>query len=129
MTDVATIPVAPAPEAPKEKKLRGRNSYQTVFKSVEEAQAEATKRTSGPTRVWKAHVNGKDIVTLANHFDHACGNVFLHLGMVCEEIGGRIRQPKQLSPDAVMAAVNAMPESEREAVLAQLKALLGAKKK
>ena len=96
-----------------------------IFGSAEEAKKEADGRTKGPRRAFKASLNGKDYFVVANNEGRAGGEAFMKAGGTVEEIGKKSGggAPKAMSIDAIMAAVNALPEAERAGVLAQLKGL------
>lgn len=133
-TTVQTAPVAGAP-APKEKLANSvGGKYQELYNSAEEATKEANGRTKGPNRAYTAKFTGKDGVekvfhVVAGNWDRAAGIAFQQCGGVVDEIGKpeRAKTIKPVGVDGIMAAVNALPVAERDAVMAQLKALAAAK--
>lgn len=127
-----TAPATPSADAPaKKEKPEGQvGKYQELFDSAEAATKEANGRTKGPNRAFTAKFTGKDGVektfhVVAGNWDRAAGIAFMQCGGVVDEIGKpeRTKTVKPVGIDGIMAAVNALPEAERDAVMAQLKAL------
>jgi hypothetical protein len=125
-TAPSTATAASADTAPVPKKKRERKVYQEHFSDAESAIAEAGARTKGPRRAFTVSFNGTTYSVVANNEGRALGAVLAKLGASVEEIG-KTKRAKALGVDGVMAAVNALPADQREAVLKQLKALSGAK--
>lgn len=111
----------------KEKEKASKPKLQTVFASADEAQKEAGNRTKGPRRAFTCTKGDKEIHVVANNEGRALGLAALNDGWVAQELGKEAKKPKAIGMDAILAAINAMPEAERAAVQAQLKALTGGK--
>lgn len=127
-TAPTSAPAAPtASAAPAEEKAK-REKWQEVFLTAEAAVKAADDRTKGPRRAFKCTLNGKDVFVVANNEGRAGGVAYTTAGGTVEEIGKKAKAPKPVGVDGIMAAVNSLPEAEREAVLAQLKAIAGGKK-
>lgn len=117
-------PVAPlAPKVKKEKPPR-----QAIFPTAEAAVEEAAGREKGPRRAFKTELNGKTLFVVHNNEGRAGGVAFMEAGGKIEELG-KVRKQKQIGVDGILAAVNGLPETERKAVMEQLKTLLGGAKK
>lgn len=132
-TTTQTAPATPTAPAKKEKADGQVGKYPELFPSSDAAVAEANGRTKGPNRAFTAKFTGKDGVektfhVVAGNWDRAAGIAFMQCGGVVEEIGKpeRARSSKPVGVDGIMQALQALPEAERAAVMAQLKAL-GAK--
>lgn len=115
-----TTPTAPA--APEQKKPRGVPSL--VCKTPEEAVKEAEGRTKGPRRAFTCKQGDKVLHVVAHNEGRAGGVAFATLGGTVEEIG-KVKRTKVLGVDGIMAAINALPEDQRAAALAQIKAMQG----
>lgn len=137
-TGAAKTPVAPvaapavpkAPEAPKapegEKKPKAeRVKYEEVFATAEAAEKEAKGREKGPRRAFKCtSADGKEYFVVANNEGRAGGIAFEKTGGKVEELGAsKAGKTKAIGVDGVLAALNSLPEDQREAVLAQLAGL------
>jgi hypothetical protein len=123
MADATATPT-PAPVAEKAKRV----PMQTVYPSAEAAIKEAQSRTKGPRRAFKTVLNGKELYIVHVNEGRAGGVAFETAGGKVEELGRAPRAAKPMGPEAVLAAVQGLPEADRKAVLDQLKTLLGAKK-
>lgn len=128
-----TAPAAPkAPEAPKteapaaEKPKRKRGeAQQTVYPTAEAAIKEAEARTTGARRPFKVSYEGKDTFVVAHSEHHAAWVVASTLpGFTIEKLAGRAKS-KPLGVGSILDAISAMPEAERAAIMAQIKALGG----
>lgn len=97
------------------------------FPSVQAALDLATKRKKGARRVFVCTApDGKQTILLSHNQYHAGAVAFGKIGGKVEEHGKPARAVKPVTPDAFMAALATMPENEKQAVLAQLKSLMGA---
>lgn len=129
MAETTVKPTAgktPTPENKPVKEKAPKEKLQEVFPTAEAAIAAAESRTKGPRRAFKCTNGGKDYFVVANNEGRAGGIAFAQLGGKVEEIG-KVKKAKPVGIDAIMAAVGSLPESERKAVLDQLKALGAAK--
>jgi hypothetical protein len=136
-TATATAPSAPAtpPKADEGKNGEGNGGKkgrgpkpQEVFPTADAAIEAAKSRDKGPRRAFKCTApNGAEIFVVAHNEGRAGGIAFTQITGKVEELGGKARATKAVGVDGIMAAVNALPEAERTAVLAQLKALTGGK--
>lgn len=121
----ATTPTAPPTEAPKEKKeKKERAKYQEHFDTAEAASEAAASRTKGPRKAFKVVFGDKTFYVVHNNEGRALGSALAKMGGTAEEIGKAPKKTKALGFEGVMAAIQALPEGEREAVL---KAMTGAK--
>jgi hypothetical protein len=66
---------------------------------------------------------GKVRFVVMHNEGRASGVSWLDAGHLVEEIGRAPRKAKPLGLDGIMAAINALPEAERAAVLAQVDGL------
>jgi hypothetical protein len=114
---------APAQEQKSEKAPK--EQRKELFATEAEALAEANARTKGPRRAFTCTLGGKTHHVVANNEGRAAGVAFLQHGGKVVELGERAKRAKPLGVDGVMAAINALPEAERAAILAQLKSLPG----
>lgn len=112
-----TAPVAPATEN-KPKKERVKWTY--IFPSADAAKAEAEKRDGGPRRPFTLTINGATYYVVAHNPEHAKSLAFDEQKGTCSEIGKAAKAPKELSVDAILAALNTLPEKDREAVKAAM---------
>jgi hypothetical protein len=125
MSTATQSPPTPA-VAPVAKKVRP--VLQAIFKSEEECIKEANSRTKGPRRAFKVtemHGGkpGKVRFVVMHNEGRAGGVAWMDAGHIVEEIGRAPRKAKPLGLDGIMAAINSLPEAEKNAVLAQLKEL------
>jgi hypothetical protein len=120
-----TLPSVPAAAtatneaAPKKKRPSTVPGY---HKSEQVAFAVASTRTKGARRVFAVTYQGKTRYCTCSHIAFVGEEEFKQLGGGIVECGKTARAPKIAGVDGVMAAVNALPEEERNKVLAQLKA-------
>lgn len=125
-------PAAPKAEGAAEEKSekKGRVQYQEVFDTAEAATKEASTRTKGPRRAFECKYEDETFYVVANNEGRAGGVAFKQLGGEITELGakGRRAPATQASVGSIMEAINAMPEADKAAVLAQLAALTGGKK-
>jgi hypothetical protein len=113
--------------APKAKRGK-REQLQELFDTEEQAVETAQGRQKGPRRAFKVTApDGKAYYAVHNNEGRALGAVAAKCGFTAEELGKKARASKPVTVDGVLAAVNSLPEAERAAVLAQLKALTGGK--
>lgn len=127
LTPPVVPPTPPAPQAPEaaaEGKKKGRVEYKEVFASAEEAEKEANSREKGPRRAFSCKFGDDTIFVVANNEGRAGGVAFRQLGGSVTEIGKKAAAGKPVSVGGIMESINALPEAERAAVLAQLKAAL-----
>ena len=113
---------APAAEAPKPK----RESYTKLWPDAASAIKDATSRDKGPRQAFTAKFGGKEYHIVAANAHHAGGVIFEHCGDVIDRVDTPERgprTPKTLGLDAIMAAINNLPEAERAAVMASLKTI------
>lgn len=122
LTPPVVPPVPPTPAAPEGKPAKpAKEKLQEVFPTAEAATAEANSREKGPRRAFECEaVGGEKVFVVANNEGRAGGVAFLQLGGKVAEIG-RTAKAKPVGVAGIMEAVNALPEAERAAVLAQLK--------
>lgn len=92
-----------------------------IFKSEEEALAEAGKREKGPRRAFKTECGGKTIYVVTDNPSAAGAIGFINAGGKVTELGRAEKGVKAMGLDAIMAAVAALPESERVKVMESLK--------
>ena len=120
----ATKPEATKPEAtngePKAK--RARTVYQEVFPTAEAAVKEAESRTKGPRRAFTCKMGDKVIHCVGHNEGRAGGIAFAQVGGTVEELG-KTKKSKPMGVEGIMAVINALPEAERAAVLAQVNSL------
>jgi hypothetical protein len=126
MAETTSTKVA-QPEAPAPKKER--KVYQTIFPSQVELLKELETRTKGPRRAFVCDHGGKKFYIAANNEGRAGGVAFQQIGGTVEEVGKKPKASKPVGVDGIMAAINGLPESERAAVMAQLKSLMPTKTK
>lgn len=124
----AAAPKASAPVATPAKPKRVRVDYKVLYTSAEEAVKVAEERTKGPRRPFKCTLGDKTYYVVGHNDGHAGGVAFAQLGGKVEPLGARARKVKVVGVEGIMAAVNSLPEAERNAILEQLKLLAGGKK-
>lgn len=117
----ATKPAAPAAPAPAvgnvEKRKRVKVQYKEVFDTAEAAKAEAESRTKGPRRPFTVTAKTGEVFHVVAHNEGRAGGIaFKQLGGKVEEIGGKAKKAKVLGVDALTAAINALPEDQREQI-------------
>lgn len=118
-TNTKTAPEAPKTEQPKEKK--GPKPVAEVFPTAEAALKEANSRDKGARRAFKTTgPDGKDIFSVTANAERAAWNHFTTLGGKVEELGAKARAPKIAGPEAIMAALAALPEDQRKTIMDQL---------
>ena len=101
---------------------RAREPYQENFRSAEEAVKAAEARVKGPRRAFKTSYQGKEFFVVAHNEGRAGGVAFMNLGGQVEELG-KAKRAKLTNMVSILATIKAMPEAERAATIAQLKAL------
>lgn len=118
---------APTPKPAKPEGQVGR--YQEKFATAEAALAEANSRQKGPNRAFTAKLNGKEVYVVAGNWDRAAGIAFMEAGGTVYEIGKheKAKSIKPVGVEGILQAIQGLPENERAAVEAQLKALVAKK--
>jgi hypothetical protein len=114
------------PEKPKKEK-RERQVYPDLFVDEASAIAAAGSRVKGPRRAFKCTLGDRTFYAVHNNEGRAGGVAFRELGGQVEELGGRVKKAKVFGVDAILAALNALPESDRGAIAEALKKLTGGK--
>jgi len=112
---------APEVQKPTDEPKKERVKYQEVFPSAKDAEEAAAAREKGPRRAFTVKFGGKDVHVVANNEGRAMGAALAHLGGTVQELGKKPSTRGPVGPDAIMAALNALPEADRAAVLAQIK--------
>jgi hypothetical protein len=119
-------PAAPTPpvdgnsEGGKKGKKGKRESLPVHFDSEEAAVQAASERTKGPRRAFKVMFQDQVWYVVHNNDGRALGAAFEKYGATAEELGKGAKKSKLASEDAIFAAINALPEEKRAAVLAKL---------
>ena len=116
-----TKPAAPNGETAKKEKAK-KVPYKEVFATAEEAIKEAEGREKGPRSAFKCELNGKVVFCVANNEGRAGGIAYAQAGGKVEGIG-KVKKSKAVGADGILAAINALPEDQRAAVMEQLKGL------
>lgn len=130
MADNVATATKPTEAAPAKKDAAGQDDVHKkgtasveFWPTAEKAVEVAKSREKGARRAFQVELGGKTRYCTANHVHFVTTKLIEEQGGKVNEIGKPPRQAGPVGLDAIMAAVNGLPEDEKNKVLEQLKAL------